>query len=165
MTKGNLLKLIRDNLSTAATELMKIEKSKGYDASKEIKTSSNPHVELVRFAKWRDNEQANRYTGNTTEIEENSAVPFPDSDVDGSPVWGVVSDSGRARAPMRGKASSMPPRTNKRGSSWNNDGEMDTELDPNTLAEIHALEAKLAALKDERPARASHDRAAPEAGK
>ena len=91
ITKGNLLRLIRDSLKTPATELMKIGKYKGFEfqeipsaygewASREVKSSANPHIELVRYAKWWDNEQTTRYTGNTTTIEEDSVVPYPGSE-------------------------------------------------------------------------------------
>ena len=63
ITKGNLLRLIRDAVSTPGSELMKIGKYKGYEfqeiphqygmwTAREIRMSRNPHVELVRFAKW-----------------------------------------------------------------------------------------------------------------
>ena len=72
-------------------------------------------------------------------------------------MWGLVSDWGAPRqetdtkaARSSGYSGSRPvvPRANKRTNAMNNDGEMDTELDPSTAAEIQALEARLAALKD-----------------
>ena len=118
---------------------------------REVKSSA------VRYAKWWDNEQATRYTGDTTTIEEDSVVPYPGSESGASSVWGLVSDWGAPRqetdtkaARSSGYSGSRPvvPRANKRTNAMNNDGEMDTELDPSTAAEIQALEARLAALKD-----------------
>ncbi|CAE7287015.1 RE1 [Symbiodinium sp. KB8] len=160
ITKGNLLRLIRDSLATPGSELMKIGKYKGFEfqeipnaygewASKEVKTSANPHVELVRFARWWDNEQTAKYT---TEIEQCATVPFTEPDTDGSSAWGLISDWGadKVKTPSPSKGSGgypMAPRPNKRGSSSSGTGEMDTELDQATLEEIRALETRLATLK------------------
>ena len=149
ITKGNLLRLIRDSLKTPGTELMKIGKYKGFEfqeipsaygewASREVKSSANPHMELIRYAKWWDSEQMTRYTGDTTTIEEDSVVPYPGSESGASSVWGLVSDWGAPSQEMNTKAGrssgysysgSRPvvPRANKRTNAMNNDGEMDTE--------------------------------------
>ncbi|CAE7634004.1 RE2 [Symbiodinium sp. CCMP2592] len=167
-TKGNLLRLIRDSLSTPGTELMKIGKYKGFEfqevprgyaewASREVKASSNPHPELVRFARWWDNSQERAYVEERT-IEANSVIPFPDSETDTS-AWGNWSEWGREspkkQTPAKGASKGysrntdlMLPRTNKRGSSSQAESAMDAEGDPETIAEIEALEQKLAALKD-----------------
>ncbi|CAE7449306.1 GIP, partial [Symbiodinium sp. KB8] len=177
VTKGNLLRLIRDSLATPGSELMKIGKYKGFEfqeipaaygewASKEVRCSSNPHVELVRFAKWWDNNQTTTYAGAKTSIEEHSVIPYPSSHTEESSVWGDYSDWGIARdepkeaTTMRGTYESgykAPIRgNNKRSSAHTSVVEMDAETDPGTLAEIQALEARLAALKDKAKAVASH---------
>ncbi|OLP92925.1 Copia protein [Symbiodinium microadriaticum] len=165
ITKGNLLRLIRDSLATPATELMKIGKYKGYEfqeipssygewASKEVRTSGSPHTELVRYAKWWDNEKAkNNYT--TTTIEENSAVPYPGTDADsmwGSSDWGPArpfpAGKSMAASSYQSSSSMASSRTNKRSGSWTKVNEMEAEVDEDTMKEIQALEAKLAVLKD-----------------
>ena len=152
ITKGNLLRLIRDSLKTPGTELMKIGKYKGFEfqeipsaygewASREVKSSANPHIELIRYAKWWDNEQMTRYTGDTTTIEEDSVVPYPGSESGASSVCvgtGQRLQNQETNAKASGYSGSRPvvPRANKRTNVMNNDGDMDTELDRNTAAEI-----------------------------
>ncbi|CAE7520200.1 GIP [Symbiodinium microadriaticum] len=136
ITKGNLLRLIRDAVSTPGTELMKIGKYKGYEfqeiprqygmwAAREVRMSQSPHVELVRYAKWWEEHEYEIHYGKDSSLEENATVPYP-------------ADDSR--------------RTNKRGASSSGyDPEvmkaMETEIDPATLEEIHELEIRLATLK------------------
>ncbi|OLP99061.1 hypothetical protein AK812_SmicGene18412 [Symbiodinium microadriaticum] len=187
VTKGNLLRLIRDSLATPATELMKIGKYKGWEfgeipnqygmwAAREIRMSANPHVELVRYAKWWESEQHRIHYG--TPIEDNATVPFPrEESVQGtassvSSAWTEVDYQAPYKPMRRGQSSAgydksfqdpavwdlpkttyqMSPKQPKRGASSSSYDkevmeEMESEADPGVLEEIRALEAKLAALK------------------
>ena len=87
-TKGNLLRLIRDSLSTPDQELMKIGKFKGLQfceiprsygewAVRELETADSPDPELVRFGRWfkhrRMETEAKAYSTNEM------AAPYPSS--------------------------------------------------------------------------------------
>ncbi|CAE7504439.1 RE2 [Symbiodinium natans] len=157
VTKGALLRLVRESLNTPATELMQIGKFRGYEfgeipdsygswALKEIKMSSNAHPELVRYARWWEENQKKRYSGTGT-FEENAIVPFPSdmaSDSGTSSSWGVIHD--------RTSGSDMPhpvmARSQKRTKEQNDGEKMEAESDPQALEEIQALETKLAILKE-----------------
>ncbi|CAE7780747.1 RE1 [Symbiodinium sp. CCMP2592] len=139
VTKGNLIRLIRDSTKTPGTELMKIGKFKGYEyqevprsygmwAAREIRMSPNPHVELVRFAQWWEAKEYETHYGDRGTIEENATVPYP---LDTSSVADLPHD----------------PRNSKRGNPYGDLPEMEAETDPATLEEIRALETRLAVLK------------------
>ncbi|CAE7199694.1 unnamed protein product [Symbiodinium microadriaticum] len=92
ITKGNLLRLIRDAVSTPDSELMKIGKYKGYEfqeilqqygmwAACEIRMSQNPHVELVRYAKWWEEKEYQKHYGKGDSFEANAAAPFPENEM------------------------------------------------------------------------------------
>ncbi|CAE7772812.1 unnamed protein product, partial [Symbiodinium sp. CCMP2456] len=132
ITKGNLLRLVRDHVATPATELMKIGRYTGWEygeiprqygmwAAREIRMSGNPHPELVRFAQWWENKEHETHYGTSVTFEENATVPYqPENET-----------------------------VHKRTSpSTGSHEEMDAEIDPRTLEEIQQLEARLAVLKD-----------------
>ena len=187
VTKANLLRLIRDSLATPATELMKIGKYKGWEfreipnqygmwAAREVRMNGNPHVELVRFAKWWESEQHRIHYG--TPIEDSATVPFPrEESIQGtalsvSSAWTEVDYQAPYKPMRRGQPSAgydknfqdparwdLPkttyqtsPKQPKRGASSSSYDkeimeEMESEADPAVLEEIRALEGKLAALK------------------
>ncbi|CAE7197710.1 GIP [Symbiodinium sp. CCMP2592] len=143
-TKGNLIRLIRDATSTPGSELMKIGKYRGYEfqeiprqygmwAAREIRMSSNPHVEF----------------------EETATVPYPLDNASqaastGSTEWDVVTE-------RRGRSSRdlpIAPRISKRDAPAIPEEVMDSELDPATMDEIQALETRLAVLKQKAKAAA-----------
>ncbi|OLP81847.1 Copia protein [Symbiodinium microadriaticum] len=165
ITKGNLLRLIRDAVSTPGSELMKIGKYKGFEfqeiphqygmwAAREVRMSQNPHVELVRYAKWWEEKEYQKHYGKGDSFEANATVPFPEEEMSrsaasGSSEWARVSTTTRNAAEL-----DLPidPNSSKRGaSSAGYDPEMlnamESEIDPGTLEEIHALEIRLATLK------------------
>ena len=157
---------------------MKIGKYKGWEfgeipnqygmwAAREVRMSANPHVELVRFARWWESEQHRHHYG--TPIEENSVVPYPLSsqgEASASSAWSEVDNTQSPIVPRTGSARAgynkdLPPwsdyqsptKMNKRtsdSSGFDKDvmNEMESEADPKVLEEIRALESKLAALKD-----------------
>ena len=122
-------------------------------AAREVRMSSNPHVELVRFAKWWEEDQYEKNYGNAKSIEANAVTPYPTSSPpratpseatssawDGSE-WKVTSWPDRDDYPIH-------PKNTKRGSSSNAEANaMEQEIDPGTLEEIRALEMRLAVLK------------------
>ncbi|CAE6950397.1 GIP [Symbiodinium sp. CCMP2592] len=156
ITKGNLLRLVRDSLNTPDNELMKIGKHRGMEfrevpwqygrwASNEVKTSGNADPELVRFARWWDQNEEKKKGGYVKELNEPSSVaPMPTADS-----WG--------HNETRTVAQTMdqlphPPAVSTSSSKWrpaeDNKEAMDDEIDQDTLAEIQRLEMKLAVLKD-----------------
>ncbi|CAE7731164.1 unnamed protein product, partial [Symbiodinium sp. KB8] len=166
ITKGNLLRLVRDHVGTPANELMKIGKYKGWEfqeipkeygmwAAREVRMNGNPHVELVRFAKWWEDDQYQKHYGDQANIEKNATVPFPDSPSQAAPS-GASSSAGTSLhewrvtgLPTQHDDYPIPPKVNKRGSSGAGySADMDQEIDPKTLEEIRALETRLAVLKD-----------------
>ncbi|CAE7678552.1 RE2, partial [Symbiodinium sp. CCMP2456] len=165
ITKGNLLRLIRDFVSTPGTELMKIGRYKGFEfqeiprqygmwAAREIRMSPNPHPELIRYAKWWEQYEYEIHYGDGDTLEANATVPYTEdatqwSVSSGTEGWDKVSDKGQSHA---AKDLPIDPRANKRATSSSGyDPEvmnaMETEMDPATLEEIIALETRLAALK------------------
>ncbi|CAE7251257.1 RE2, partial [Symbiodinium sp. CCMP2456] len=165
ITKGNLLRLIRDFVSTPGTELMKIGRYKGFEfqeiprqygmwAAREIRMSSNPHPELVRYAKWWEEYEYQIHYGDGNTLEANATVPYSEDATQWSVSsanegWEKVTDKSRNHT---AKDLPIDPRANKRGASSSGyDPEvmrsMETEMDPATLEEIIALETRLAALK------------------
>ncbi|CAE7208983.1 GIP [Symbiodinium natans] len=154
ITKGNLLRLLRESVNTPDNELMKIGKFKGYEfqeipnqycewASKEVKASQNPHVELVRLAKWWEAKQTVSYTG-ATRLEENSVVPYPTSSsaaTSSAGDWSLLLDE-------ENKSKATPKVSPKRRVTQQEaDGMPVDQISKEHLEEIHLLEAKLAALK------------------
>ncbi|CAE7197343.1 RE2 [Symbiodinium sp. CCMP2592] len=159
-TKGNLIRLIRDAVSTPGSELMKIGKFKGYEfqeiprsygmwAAREVRMSQNPHVELIRYAKWWEAKEYEENYGSEGTLEANATVPYP-ADVasvaasSGTAPWDLVPDQQPSR-----KELDLPfdPRATKRGAPTGATNEMESEIDPTTLDEIKALETRLAILK------------------
>ncbi|CAE7361897.1 RE2 [Symbiodinium sp. CCMP2592] len=149
VTKGNLMRLIRDHTKTPGTELMKIGKFKGYEyqevprsygmwAAREIRMSPNPHVELVRFAQWWEAKEYETHYGDRGTIEENAT----DVVTEGRPHV-------ENRDPTIPASRDLPydPRTTKRGNTHGDSPDMEAEADPATLEEIRALETRLAVLK------------------
>ncbi|CAE6964969.1 unnamed protein product [Symbiodinium sp. CCMP2456] len=91
VTKGNLLRLVRDHVTTPATELMKIGRYTGWEygeiprqygmwAARETRMSPNPHPELVRFARWWENKEHETHYGASITFEENATVPYRPED-------------------------------------------------------------------------------------
>ncbi|CAE7525074.1 RE2, partial [Symbiodinium sp. CCMP2456] len=161
ITKGNLIRLIRDHTNTPDQELMKIGRFKGYEfgeipkaygewASKEVRVSSNPHPELVRFAKWFDGKTAKTNYAGEEFIEEHGTVPFPPSLGGPAPSttgsfgtvdWSVVQDDW-------GKQSLVPPKaspTKRRNEKEDTRMIVDNPVTPEQ--EIEELERRLAELK------------------
>ena len=169
-TKKNLIRLIRDSVSTPGSELMKIGKYKGFEfqeiprqygmwAAREVRMSPNPHVELARYATWwkeREEKEHREHYGTEDTLEASATVPFPSetSSVAGSSrtaPWDVITDGGGYSA-----ARDLPigRKTTKRGVPMETSEAMDSEIDPNTLEEIRALETRLAVLKQKAKAKA-----------
>ncbi|OLP82117.1 Copia protein [Symbiodinium microadriaticum] len=166
ITKGNLLRLVRDHVGTPANELMKIGKYKGWEfqeipkeygmwAAREVRMNGNPHVELVRYAKWWEEDHYQKHYGHLEpSIEKNAAVPYNED-----PPWATSSQPSEASAwtsewkmtslPGKHDDYPIPPKTTKRGASSSGyEAQMDAEIDKDTLEEIQKLEARLAVLKD-----------------
>ena len=166
VTKGNLLRLIRDSTATPGTELMKIGKYKGYEfqeiprqygmwAAREIRMSTNPHVELIRFAKWWEaKEYEHHHYGDQDSIEANATVPYPEESSSrgaaSTAEWDVVSGQHPWSRDLP-----IDPRKTKRGMPTGGYQDMDAEVDPNTMEEIRALETRLAVLKQKAKAGAT----------
>ncbi|CAE7307731.1 GIP [Symbiodinium sp. CCMP2592] len=100
VTKGNLLRLVRDSINTPDNELMKIGKHRGMEfrevpwqygrwASNEVKNSRNADPDLVRYAQWWDrNEEKKRgYVESKDETSRRAMPPTTSSDT-GS--WATV---------------------------------------------------------------------------
>ena len=173
-TKGNLIRLIRDAVSTPGSELMKIGKYRGFEfqeiprqygmwAAREIRMSANPHVELVRFAKWWEAKEHEIHYGGDGSIEANATVPYPGDNTStagtsASTHWDLVQE-----APTRWMGRDLPhdPRATKRGASSEEKDSMEPEIDPDTLDEIRALETRLAVLKQRAKAATAPPKAAP----
>ncbi|CAE7202636.1 unnamed protein product [Symbiodinium microadriaticum] len=176
ITKGNLLRLVRDHVGTPANELMKIGKYKGWEfqeipkeygmwAAREVRMNGNPHVELVRYAKWWEEDQYQKHYGHLEpSIEKNAAVPYNED-----PPWATSSQPSEASAwtsewkmtslPGKHDDYPIPPKTTKRGASSSGyEAQMDAEIDKDTLEEIQKLEARLAVLKDKAKTRKSFAR-------
>eukprot|EP00439_Symbiodinium_sp_Y106_P021298 s4955_g2.t1 len=168
VTKGNLLRLIRDSTATPGTELMKIGKYKGYEfqeiprqygmwAAREIRMSTNPHVELIRFAKWWEaKEYEHHHYGDQDSIEANATVPYPEESSSrgaaSTAEWDVVSGQHPSSRDLP-----IDPRKTKRGMPTGGYQDMDTEVDPNTMEEIRALETRLAERADSRRTTTHHE--------
>ena len=165
-TKGNLIRLIRDSVATPGSELMKIGKYKGYEfqeiprqygmwAAREVRMSSSPHVELVRFARWWEEKEYNQHYGDQDSIEANATVPYPSDTASATGScrttgWDVVTED---RLNKMNSDLPVAPKASKRGAPVSG-ASMESEPDPATLEEINALEARLAALKQKAKAAA-----------
>ncbi|CAE7528745.1 Copia protein [Symbiodinium microadriaticum] len=180
ITKGNLLRLVRDSLNTPDNELMKIGKHRGLEfreipwqygqwASNEVKVSKNADPELVRFARWWDqNEERTKDNSYVKEsFDETSRRPMPPTSEPGtSTSWETVSHTawetswpvqpplGQSKTGYQDVAQ-MPiaPGTGsttntKRRTQDTKTEAMDDEIDENTAEEIRKLELRLALLKD-----------------
>ena len=183
VTKGNLLRLIRDANSTPGSELMKIGKFKGYEfqeiprqygmwAAREVRMSADPHVELVRFAKWWEAKEYELHYGDQGSIEENATVPYQDETTSGAASstvgWDLVTEARTRRKDQNPPADlhvakDLPfdPRATKRGVPSEGYPAMEAEVDPNTLEEIKALETRLAVLKQKAKAGAAPPKGGP----
>ena len=174
ITKGNLIRLIRDAVSTPGSELMKIGKYKGFEfqeiprqygmwAAREVRMSPNPHVELIRYAKWWENKEYQEHYGEDDSLEANATVPYPMDNTSaagysGTTNWDVITDT---RARRMDRDLPIDPRTTKRGPPARSGEQMDSEIDPGTLEEIRALETRLAVLKQKAKAAATPPSAGP----
>ncbi|OLQ00470.1 Copia protein [Symbiodinium microadriaticum] len=171
VTKGNLLRLVRDSLNTPDNELMKIGKHRGMEfrevpwqygqwASNEVKSSKNADPELIRFARWWDQNEEKKKHGYMKEtIDDVSKKPMPPSAASSATSWESVSvweTSWPAKATCVGERvhEQMPiqPGTtsanSKRRSNDSNPANMEDEIDEQTAEEIKKLELRLALLKD-----------------
>ncbi|CAE7304830.1 GIP, partial [Symbiodinium sp. KB8] len=179
ITKGNLLRLVRDSLNTPDNELMKIGKHRGLEfreipwqygqwASNEVKVSKNADPELVRFARWWDQNEENKKNRGymKDDYDEMSKRPMPPASEPGtSTSWETVSHAWETSWPThppleasrttRRDPAQLPftPETakatnTKRRTHDAKSEAMDDEVDEETAEEIKKLELRLALLKD-----------------
>ncbi|CAE7615546.1 GIP [Symbiodinium sp. CCMP2592] len=166
ITKGNLLRLVRDSLNTPDNELMKIGKFRGMEfreipwqygqwASNEVKTSKTADPDLVRYARWWENKEANN-KGYVATIDQAShrAIPTATSSEAGS--WDTVTshcwetswNPARTATSDQGRQMPLPPGTSsttntKRRPPSTTKEVMEDEIDEETAEEIKKLELRL----------------------
>lgn len=173
ITKGNLLRLVRDSLNTPDNELMKIGKYRGMEfrevpwqygqwASNEVKAAGNADPDLVRFVRWWDNNEEKKRGYVKDNFDEASRRPMPTASDQGTTTsWETVSQrawetSWPTRPPLGAQSSTQMPITpgaahagnTKRRTKDENPNGMDDEIDEDTAEEIKKLELRLALLKD-----------------
>ena len=164
VTKGMLLKLIREHTDTPANTLMTIGRWRGCEyreipsdygrwAIQEVSRSANCHTDLVRYARWFQEE-----------LETKAAkTKIPDEEVDASYVnykartsrgpssttssWETVSATPEKVRSGKGYPKNQVKR-NSDDAKGKTEGEMESRPDPAVLEEIYQLETKLAILKD-----------------
>ena len=169
ITKGNLLRLVRDSLNTPDNELMKIGKHRGMEfrevpwqygrwASNEVKTSPNADPELVRFARWWDQNEERKKGYPGSRLEDASEAPAPSSVGTSwesvSPweaSWPKKATSTSSQLPIAPKTSEKA--NSKRRTQGDEENDMDGEPDQETLEEIMKLETRLAVLKSKAKAK------------
>ncbi|CAE7326464.1 GIP [Symbiodinium sp. CCMP2456] len=170
VTKGNLLRLVRDTLNTPDNELMKIGKYRGMEfrevpwqygrwASNEIK-GSNADPELVLYARWweRKEEEKRQQGYSATPEETQSHVPGASSEATSWANVDAWEESWPRRATTAQSNDQMPIAPNAKASTkrrTQKDGEesMDDEPDAEALEEIRKLETRLAILKSKTKAK------------
>ncbi|CAE7435682.1 unnamed protein product, partial [Symbiodinium sp. CCMP2456] len=165
VTKGNLLRLVRTSVSTTGDMVMTIGRWKGslfrdipnsYGkwALEEItRAEGNCSPELAMYAKWWQNQQLALST--TAEImDEESDQDYPaNTHPTSTPSRGsweevsVTKTKGYSGSTGKGNTKATPKRDNQ-VLHEKDEKIMDSQPDPSTLAEIQALETKLAILKD-----------------
>ncbi|CAE7247031.1 GIP, partial [Symbiodinium sp. CCMP2456] len=174
VTKGNLLRLVRDSLNTPDNKLMKIGKYRGMEfrevpwqygqrASNEVKSSTNADPDLVRFARWWDANEEKKRGYTKGDSDEMSRRPMPAASDPGTTTsWETVSQhvwetSCPTRPALDSRSSAQMPITppgtgttanTKRRTKDENPSGMDDEIDEETTEEIKKLELRLALLKD-----------------
>ncbi|CAE7468389.1 RE2 [Symbiodinium natans] len=160
VTKGNLLRLVRDHVGTEDTELMKVGRFRGYEfrevptsyatwVAQEYKRADTMDPDLVRFLRWHENKEKQKketYSGGLTDNGYSTTPYIPSYDTADSQSqyhsyqshrssagssWGVVDTPDASRSPKKRATGEVNPEI------------MDPEPDPSTMAEIQALEAKL----------------------
>ena len=91
ITKGNLLRLIRDNVNTPGNELMTFGRYRGFEfqevptsygewAVMEANRSDNASPDLVRFAKWYHKERTMKKMQTYGVETADNPIPFPDDE-------------------------------------------------------------------------------------
>ncbi|CAE7467344.1 RE2 [Symbiodinium sp. CCMP2456] len=173
VTKGNLLRLVRDSLNTPDNELMKIGKHRGMEfrevpwqygqwASNEVRSSANADPDLVRFARWWEANEDKKRGYMKGVSDEMSRRPMPAASDPGTTTsWETVSQhvwetSWPAKPTTDSRSSTQMPITPGAGTTANtkrrtadeNPSGMDDEIDEETAEEIKKLELRLALLKD-----------------
>ncbi|CAE7510826.1 GIP [Symbiodinium sp. CCMP2592] len=164
VTKGALLKLIRDTVSSPGDTIMTIGRWKGslyteipdsYGswAAAEVARSPNSSPELVMYARWWSEQQKNKAG--------RAKIPVEDEDYEGtissrrSPTstgtsWEEVTvtpSKGYRQSSGKGNTKTTPKRMSPELLE-KTEGKMDSQADAAVLQEIADLETKLAILKD-----------------
>ncbi|CAE7360399.1 GIP [Symbiodinium sp. CCMP2592] len=157
ITKGNLLRLVRDSLNTPDNELMKIREFReiphqyGVWAVNEVKSSGNADDELIRFARWFENKQHENKGYASSDVGSSLPGPYPGTESSAGSSWrGVWEENLPTRAVNMGEKPTRdrPKRPTVDTDSAYPEKDMDDEPDADTLAEIQKLETRLALLKD-----------------
>ncbi|CAE7866875.1 RE1 [Symbiodinium sp. KB8] len=167
VTKGNLLRLVRDSINTPDNELMKIGKHRGKEfrevpweygrwASAEVKTTANADPELISYANWWDRKEAEKKAGYMKrEVDDTSRTPGAPSDATSWASVSVWEDEWPKRTTTTpDKQLPVAPNTKtKRRTQEGDETIMDAEPDQETLEEIQKLETRLAILKNKAKAK------------
>ncbi|CAE7219835.1 unnamed protein product, partial [Symbiodinium sp. KB8] len=160
-SKGLILKLIRDSLSTPAKTLMTIGRWRGCEyreipedygrwALAETTRSENSHPDLVRYAKWFKNEMDRKSVKAHINDDTVDASYVPETShgkTSSNSSWDAVT----VLTPTNYKTGKGYTKTTpKRGNDEMKDKSkaMESQPDPAVLEEIKALQTKLAILKD-----------------
>ena len=128
-----------------------------------MKTSKNADPELVRFARWWEQNEAKKRGGYTHEEPEEMSRKLMPASAGSSPTsWESVSvweTQWPAKATVaEGEKTQMPmtPGNTKRRTKEHNPAIMEDEIDETTAEEIKQLELRLALLKDKARARSAN---------
>ena len=157
VTKGMLLKLIREHTDTPANTPMTIGRWRGCEsdygrwAIQEVSRSANCHTDLVRFARWFQQELETKAAKTKIEEVDASYVNYKTGTSRGSPSttssWETVSATPEKMRSGKGYPKNQVKR-NSDNAKGKTEGEMESRPDPAVLEEIYQLETKLAILKD-----------------
>ena len=167
VTKGNLLRLVRDSINTPDNELMKIGKHRGKEyrevpweygrwASAEVKTTANADPELINFAQWWDRKEASKRAGYVKrKVDDTSLMPGTSSEASSWANASVWEDTWSKKATITPDRQ-LPVTPNTKTMRRTQEAEeeiMDAEPDEETLEQIKLLEIRLAILKSKAKAK------------